>query len=359
MSASFHPLKITDVRREIDDAVSLRFELPEALREAFRFVPGQHLTLRTEIDGEEVRRNYSLCVAPHEDELRVAIKQINGGLFSTWANTTLAAGDTLEVMPPHGSFTWAFDPARRANYVGFAGGSGITPILSLLKTVMIAEPKSSFTLLYGNRASGSIMFLEELAALKNRFIDRLQIYHFLEDEGEDEFDLFNGRLDGAKVKQVLGALVDPATIDAAFICGPGPMMDAVEQGLIEAGVPGERILVERFTVGEMSAAQIAAARAVEQQAEGLKVQVKLDGRRRTLAFDAARGSILENARAAGMPAPFACKAGVCATCRARLVSGEVTMKANYGLSAEEVAQGYVLTCQAVPLTDDVVLDYDA
>jgi len=359
MSAAFHSLKIADVRREIDDAVSLRFELPEGLREAFRFAPGQHLTLRTHLDGEEIRRNYSLCVAPHEDELRVAIKQINGGLFSTWANQTLAAGDTLDVMAPHGSFTWTFDPARSATYVGFAGGSGITPVLSLLKTSLVAEPHSSFTLLYGNRASGSIMFLEELAALKNRFMDRLQIYHFLEDEGEDEFDLFNGRLDSAKIKQVLSSLVDPETIDAAFICGPGPMMEAVEQGLIEAGVPTERILVERFTVGALSAAQLAAARAVEQKAEGLRVQVKLEGRRRTIAFDASKGSILENARAAGMPAPFACKAGVCATCRARLISGEVTMKANYGLSADEVAQGYVLTCQAVPLTDDVVLDYDA
>jgi len=358
MSASFHPLKIADLRREIDDAVSLRFELPEDLRDAFRFVPGQHLTLRTEIEGEDIRRNYSICVAPYEDELRVAIKRINGGIFSTWANSTLSAGDTLDVMPPHGSFTWAFDPKRVATYVGFAGGSGITPVLSLLKTALAVEPQSSFTLLYGNRASNSIMFLEELAALKNRFMDRLQIYHFLEEE-EEEVDLFNGRLDSGKVAEVLHSIVDPSTIDAAFICGPGPMMDAAEEGLVAAGVPADRILIERFTVGEKSAAQIAAARALEQQAEGLKVQVTLEGRRRTLAFDAEKGSILENARAAGLPAPFACKAGVCATCRARLVSGKVTMIANYGLSAEEVAQGYVLTCQAVPLTDDVVLDYDA
>jgi len=213
-------------------------------------------------------------------------------------------------------------------------------------------------LLYGNRASNSIMFLEELAALKNRFMDRLQIYHFLEEE-EEEVDLFNGRLDSAKISEVLQSIVDPAIIDAAFICGPGPMMDAAEKGLVVAGVPAERILIERFTIGEISAAQAAAARALEQQAEGLRVQVTLEGRRRTLVFDAEKGSILENARSAGLPAPFACKAGVCATCRARLISGEVKMKANYGLSAEEVAQGYVLTCQAVPLTDDVVLDYDA
>jgi ring-1,2-phenylacetyl-CoA epoxidase subunit PaaE len=358
MSAGFHSLEITEVRREIDDAISLRFALPEALCDTFRFTPGQHLTLRTEIAGEDIRRNYSLCVSPHEQQLRVAIKQIAGGVFSTWANATLKPGDRIEVMPPHGSFTWAFDPARRATYAGFAGGSGITPILSLLKTALVAEPGSDFILLYGNRTSNSIMFLEEIAELKNRFMDRLQVYHFLEHEEED-VELFNGRLDADKIAEVLTSLVDPAVIDAAFICGPGPMMDAVEAGLRDAGVPPERILIERFTVGKLSAAQAAAMHAVEQSAAGRQVKLTLEGRRRTVVFDADQGSILENARASGMPAPYACKAGVCATCRAKLISGEVTMKVNYGLSAEEVAAGYVLTCQAVPLTDDVELDYDA
>ena len=194
MSAGFHTLKIVGVRREIDDAISLELEVPPELRDAFRFTAGQHLTVRADIDGEEVRRNYSLCVAPHENEWRVAIKQIAGGAFSSWANRAVKAGDMLDVMPPHGSFTWTFDPARSANYVGFAGGSGITPVLSLLKTALAVEPDSDFTLLYGNRASNSVMFLEELAALKNRFMGRLQIYHFLEDE-EEEVELFNGRLD--------------------------------------------------------------------------------------------------------------------------------------------------------------------
>jgi ring-1,2-phenylacetyl-CoA epoxidase subunit PaaE len=358
MSAGFHTLKVAEVRREIDDAVSLRFELPDDVAQDFRFTPGQHLTLRAEIDGEDVRRNYSICAAPHDGELRVAIKQISGGVFSTWANSSLAAGQTMEVMPPHGSFTYRFDTGNARTYAGFAGGSGITPILSLLKTALATEPRSRFVLLYGNRGSGSIMFLEELADLKNRFMDRLQVYHFLEDEDED-VDLFNGRLDSAKIADLLQWLVDPAVIDAAFVCGPGPMMSAVEEGLINAGVEPERIRVERFTVGRMSDADAAAAREIEQKAAGLKVRVTLEGRSRSLAFDADKGSILENARAAGMPAPFACKAGVCATCRAKLVRGEVTMKANYGLSPEEVAQGYVLTCQAVPLSDDVVLDYDA
>lgn len=358
MSAGFHALEIAEVRREIDDAVSLRFHLPDALHEVFRFTPGQHLTLRTEIDGEDIRRNYSICVAPHENELRVAIKQIGGGVFSTWANAALRAGDRLDVMPPHGSFTWRFDPARAATYAGFAGGSGITPILSLLKTALTVEPGSEFVLLYGNRASNTIMFLEEIAQLKNRFMDRLQVYHFLEEE-EEEVELFNGRLDSTKIADVLKSLVDPKVIDAAFICGPGPMMDAAEAGLASAGVPADRILIERFTVGAISAARAAALREIEQKAAGLKVRMTLEGRRRTLTFDADKGSILENARAAGLPAPYACKAGVCATCRAKLVSGEVTMKANYGLSADEVAQGYVLTCQAVPLTDDVELNFDA
>jgi len=358
MSTGFHRLEVIDVRREIDAAVSLRFALPVALRDVFRFSAGQHLTLRADINGEDVRRNYSLCVAPHEEELRVAIKRVADGRFSHWANGGIAVGDIVEVMPPHGSFTWSFDPGRAASYVGFAGGSGITPIMALLKTSLSVEPLSSFTLLYGNRASGSIMFLEELAALKNRFMDRLQVFHFLEDE-EEEVDLFNGRLDAAKIGDVLESIVDPALIDAAFICGPGPMMDAVEAGLTTAGVARDRILIERFTVGAVSAEQASRARALEKKAAGLKVQVTLEGRRRTLAFDADKGSILENARAAGLPAPFACKAGVCATCRAKLISGKVAMKVNYGLSKREVAQGYVLTCQAVPLTDDVQLDYDA
>lgn len=358
MSTVFHVLEIAEVRREIADAVSLRLKVPESLAETFRFTPGQHLTLRAEIDGEDVRRNYSICAAPHEGELRVAIKQVAGGVFSGWANTALSAGQSIEVMPPHGSFTWSFDAAQARTYAGFAGGSGITPVLSLLKSALTEEPHSRFILFYGNRATNSVMFLEEIAALKDRFMGRLKVYHFLEDE-EGDFDIFNGRLDTKKIADVLGSLVDPSDIDAAFICGPGPMMDAVETGLKDAGVPQTRILIERFTVGAMSETQLAAARALEQKAAGRPVKITINGRRRTLAFDAEKGSILENARAVGLPAPFACKAGVCATCRARVISGEVTMKQNYGLSADEVAQGYVLTCQAVPMSDDVELDFDA
>lgn len=358
MSAAFHPLKIAEVRRETDDSVSIRFDVPDELRDRFGFRPGQHLTLRAELEGEEVRRNYSVCVAPDDDELRIAIKQIEGGRFSTWANSALGPGASIDVMPPHGSFTWPFDAASARRYVGVAGGSGITPVLSILKSVLIAEPLSSFTLLYGNRHSRSIMFLETLADLKDRFLERLEIYHFLEEE-EGEIDLFNGRLDRAKCDELLTSLVDPGEVDAFFVCGPGPMMDSVESALLAREVDPARILIERFTTGRPSAAQAAAQAALAASAAGLSFGVTLDGRRRRVAFDPAAGNILDSARQAGLPAPYACKAGVCATCRARVVSGRVEMATNYGLSAEEVAQGYVLTCQTVPLSDDVIVDYDA
>ena len=358
MSTGFHSLEIAEVRREIADAVSLRFVVPEELADDFRFTPGQHLTLRTRIDGEEVRRNYSICTAPQDGELRVAIKQIANGLFSGWANQSLSAGETLDVMPPHGSFTWDFDPACSRTYAGFAGGSGITPILSLLKTALTTEPGSRFLLFYGNRSTDTIMFLDEIASLKDRFMGRVQIFHFLEDE-EGDLNLFNGRLDTGKMTEITGLLFDPGDIDAAFICGPGPMMDAVETGLVSAGVAADRVLTERFTVDKMSEEQLRAARELEQKAAGKPVVITLDGRRRKIAFDPSNETILENARASGMSAPFACKAGVCATCRAKVVKGEVTMIQNFGLSPEEVAQGYVLTCQAVPLSDEVELDFDA
>ncbi len=357
MSAGFHPLKILDVRRETDDAISVLLEPGAELADAFAFAPGQHLTFRADIDGEDVRRNYSICVAPG-GPLRVGIKRVAGGRFSTWAMETLKPGGTIETMEPRGHFTWEFAPGKQRNYLCFAGGSGITPILSLIEAGLATESDSQFTLLFGNRSSSSIMFLEELAALKDRYLSRFQIYHFLTAEADD-IELFNGRLDAARIAEILSSLVDPENIDVAFICGPSAMMDTAERAMIDAGVPADRVLVERFTAERLSAADEQADRAVAEKAEGLKMQITIDGRRRIVEFHAGAGSILDNAREAGLPAPFACKAGVCATCRAKLVAGEVRMKTNYGLSAEEVARGYVLTCQAVPLGEGVMLDYDA
>ena len=356
MSTSFHPLRVLHVERETDDAVALTLQPSEADRDLFRFEPGQHLTLRTEIDGAEFRRNYSLFVAPADGTLRVAIKRIAGGAFSSWAMTHLKPGDVIDSMIPRGHFTFGFEESRRRNYVAFAAGSGITPILSLLKAGLGIERESQFTLLYGNRTSSSIMFLEHIAALKDRYLGRLQVYHFLDAESDD-VDLFNGRLDQARVSTILETLVDPAQIDAAFICGPGPMMDTVEGALRQAGVNPDAIMVERFSAGRPAGASapVAAERVAVDRAE---MQVVLDGRRRTVAFDPALGNILDSARAAGLPAPYACKAGVCATCRAKLVAGEVQMAANYGLSKAEVEAGYILTCQASPLAGDVWVDYD-
>jgi ring-1,2-phenylacetyl-CoA epoxidase subunit PaaE len=357
VSVNFHRLEVAELVEETADARSIRFHLPEALRAAFRFKPGQHLTLRAEIGGEEVRRNYSLCVAPQEGELKVTVKRIAGGLFSTWANEALKPGDRLDVMEPHGSFTWDFRSDAANHYVAFAGGSGITPVISLIKTAMIEEPQSRFTLFYGNRDSQSVIFLEELARLKNRYMDRLEIHHFLAEESED-IDLFNGMLDEAKCGDVLDTLIDPAGAASFFICGPGPMMDAAEAALLARGVAAEKIHIERFTADRPPEALQAQLEAMSREAQGLTMLVTLDGRKRRVPFSAEAGNILDSARLAGLPAPFACKAGVCATCRARIVSGAVEMAARYGLTDDEIAAGYVLTCQSVPKGDGLEVDYD-
>jgi ring-1,2-phenylacetyl-CoA epoxidase subunit PaaE len=358
MSVSFHRLTVAEVVDETADARSIRFEVPDDLRETFRFRPGQHLTLKAEIGGEEVRRNYSLCVAPQDGELKVTVKRIAGGLFSNWANDNLKPGAEIDVMAPHGSFTWEFDPAAANHYVGFAGGSGITPVMSLLRTAMIAEPQSRFTLVYGNRDSQSVIFLEELARLKNRFMGRLEVHHFLAEESED-IELFNGMLDRAKCEEILTHLVEPEDSAAFFICGPGPMMDAAEEALLAHGVAKEKIHLERFTADRPVEALAAQLQAMSREAEGLTMMVTLDGRKRRVPFNAEAGNILDSARLSGLPAPFACKAGVCATCRARIVSGEVDMAARYGLTDDEIAAGYVLTCQSVPRGEGVEVDYDA
>ncbi|TCM02924.1 1,2-phenylacetyl-CoA epoxidase subunit PaaE [Sphingomonas sp. PP-CC-3G-468] len=354
----FHPLRVAEVRRETSDAVSIRFEVPDALRETFAFTPGQYLTLRRELAGDDVRRNYSVCAAPHDGELRVAVKMLAGGRFSAFANETLKPGDEIEVMPASGHFTATFSAERTRQYAAFAAGSGITPILSLIKTALAVEPDSRFTLFYGNRMSSQVLFLEELSALKNRFMGRLEIFHFLTMEEED-VALFNGRLDRAKCDEILATLIDPAAIDLVFACGPEGMMEAAEQALLARGVAKDRILLERFTSAGSSAVFDEAAQSRALAASGRRMGVVLDGRKLTVAFDSELGNILDSVRAAGAPAPYACKGGVCATCRAKVLTGTVEMRLNYGLTDDEVAQGYVLTCQSTPTTDDVVVSYDA
>jgi ring-1,2-phenylacetyl-CoA epoxidase subunit PaaE len=304
-----------------------------------------------------VRRNYSLCTAPDEQDWVVTVKRIAGGLFSNWVGDHLKAGDVIDVMAPHGSFTTQFDASNQRHVVGVAGGSGITPVMSLVKSTLKYEPKSRFTLLYGNRDSSSVIFLDALAALKDKHLERLEIYHFLDQE-EQDVELFNGMLDRARCDEAIAGLVpDAGGVADWFICGPGPMMDAAEGALLDRGTPKARIHIERFTADRPPEAVTREMAELQTKAEGVSVAVTLDGRTRRVPFT--EENILDSARAAGLSAPFACKAGVCATCRAKVTSGKVEMAARYGLTDEELAAGYVLTCQSVPLGDGVAVDYDA
>jgi ring-1,2-phenylacetyl-CoA epoxidase subunit PaaE len=357
MTAHFHSLRVAEIVPETAEANSIRFDIPPELREIFRFKAGQHLTLKAEIGGEEVRRNYSLCTAPDDEDWLVTVKRIDGGIFSNWAGDHLKAGDVIDVMPPHGSFTTEFDPEQSRRYVGFAGGSGITPVISLIRTALKEEPNSRFTLFYGNRDSSSVIFLDALADLKDRYLSRFELYHFLAEE-EGDVELFNGMLDKPTCDNAIDHLVgDAQGVDAWFICGPGPMMDAAEAALLERNVAKERIHIERFTADRPPEAVAREIADLQTKAAGATVAVTLDGRTRRVEFT--EGNILDSARAAGLPAPFACKAGVCATCRAKVTSGKVEMAARYGLTDEEVAAGYVLTCQSVPVGEGVAVDYDA
>ncbi|MCK0505935.1 1,2-phenylacetyl-CoA epoxidase subunit PaaE [Aromatoleum anaerobium] len=350
----FHPLKVTEVRRETAESVSLRFEVPAELADDYRFVQGQHLNLKVRVGDEEMRRSYSICAGVDDDELRVAIKKIAGGAFSTWVNDNgIKVGDVLDVMTPEGRFHTPLDPSHAKHYVAFAAGSGITPILSLIKTTLRAEPKSRFTLVYGNRRQGSVMFAEALEDLKNRYLSRFTLYNLFSRE-EQEVPLFNGRLDAARVAAFLDTLIPVDTIDEAFICGPGGMIDEVEAALHKAGVAHEHVHLERFGVP---------ASAPEHHVEPgdaaqAKVTVIADGLRREMEFRAEDPSILDVALRAGMDLPYSCKGGVCCTCRAKVIEGKVRMDKNFTLEQPDIDAGYILTCQAHPLTERVVITFD-
>lgn len=355
----FHALEVAGVERVTAEAIALRLAVPAELREAYRFVAGQFVTLKAVIGGEEVRRSYSLCCAAADyaksGELVVGIKAIPGGLFSNWANAQLASGDRIEVMTPDGRFHCPLHEDHAKHYVAFAGGSGITPVLSLIRTTLAAETKSRFTLVYGNRNLACIMFAEQLEELKNRYIGRLALYHVISDEPQ-EVALFNGLLDQEKCAQFLETLVPAAAIDEAFICGPGPMMDAAEAALKAAGVAREKIHIERFGTPLPQAG--AKPHAAAPGAPMAQVEVIAGGKTRRIAVPFEGAGLLDTALAAGLDLPYACKAGVCCTCRARVLEGKVKMDRNYTLEEHETAQGFVLTCQSHPLTDRVVVSYD-
>jgi ring-1,2-phenylacetyl-CoA epoxidase subunit PaaE len=352
MTPRFHSLRIAQVRRETPECISVAFEVPAALASEYHYAPGQHLSLRAVLGGEELRRSYSICSGLDDGELRVAIKKVAGGRFSAWANEALQSGHSIDVMTPDGRFTVAVDAAHAKHYIAFAAGSGITPILSLAKTLLAREPKSRFTVVYGNRRAAGTMFIEELSALKDRYLTRFVLLPVFSRE-EQEVELFNGRIDGDKVRQILGTLVPADEIDEAFVCGPSSMLDEVETALVQAGVPPEHVHIERFgTPGEVTAF------VPPEDAAEAHVTILFDGVRREVDFHKHHGSLLDAGRAAGLDLPYSCKGGMCCTCRARLLDGEVRMHKNFALEKADLDAGFVLTCQSYPLTDRVVLSFD-
>jgi len=369
MTPHFHRLTIADVRRETADSVSIAFAIPDALRAAYRFEPGQNVTLKTVLAGEEIRRCYSICSGLDDGELRVAVKRQEGGLFSSFANDTLKAGDAMDVMTPSGNFTIALDPAARRLYLGIAAGSGITPLLSIIRTALAREPHSRFFLLYGNRTTQTIMFRAALEDLKDRFLDRFALTHVLSREAQDVAAL-SGRLDAAKIALFLRGAAPPERIDHAFVCGPAALLDTAQATLRALGVAPERIHVERFTVDGQPARPLPnpppltgeggtrAAGGWGPRADIVaEAEAVLDGIRHRFPVTAEQ-SIIEAAQAAGLELPYSCRGGMCCTCRARLVEGKVDMAVNYSLERWELEAGYVLTCQSRPTTAKVVLDYD-
>ncbi|PWE32832.1 phenylacetic acid degradation protein [Maritimibacter sp. 55A14] len=354
--ARFHPLTVTDVQKTIRDAVVVTLEPDDPA--AFAFLPGQYLTFRHDFDGEELRRSYSICAGLDDGLLQVGIKRVEGGAFSTWANEALQPGDRLEAMAPMGNFHTALAPDAARHYLGFAGGSGITPVLSIVRSVLAREPKSRFTLVYANRAVNTIMFREELEDLKNSYLGRLNVIHILEAGGE-EIDLFTGRVDAAKCAQLFRLWIDVEGADMAFICGPEPMMLGIAQALREHGMSDAQIKFELFASAQPGRLKRRAVSAAAQsQGNTCAATITLDGAVQNFTMPKDGQSVLEAAIAADMDAPFACKAGVCSTCRARVLEGEVEMIANHALEDYEVERGYVLTCQCYPLSDRLVVDYD-
>lgn len=356
--SKFHPLVVKDIRNETADCVSVALEVPAALKTDFHFKAGQYLTLRKEINGEDVRRSYSICSSPLEEELRVAIKKIEDGRFSTFANEKLQIGDQLEVMPPLGNFTLSSDKTQANKYVAFVAGSGITPVMSILKTVMATEPDSHFTLIYGNRGFDSIIFRESIEDLKNEYLNRLTIHHVFSKERMD-IPLFNGRIDADKCGMMLDKLVSVPSISEWFICGPEEMIFAVKDTLLAKSVPAEKIHFELFTspVGKLGTKKEEVTKTFDPSLES-KITIKLDGTAFDFALPYDGENVLDAALKEGADLPFACKGGVCCTCRAKLVSGEVEMDVNYALEADEVAAGFILTCQSHPRTPTIVVDFD-
>lgn len=354
--SKFYPLPVAGVRHETRDTISVTFDVPAELADDFRYQQGQYLTLRATIESEEVRRSYSICSAVQDKLLRVAIKRTPGGLFSTWANENLKSGAVLDVMPPMGNFNVPLAPGNARHYAAFAAGSGITPILSIIKTTLLAEPESRFTLFYGNRASSSVIFRDELTDLKDVYMERLNLAYVMSREQQD-IELFNGRITKEKVEQFLRHWLRVEDIDVAFICGPEDMMHGVSAALQEAGMPKQNIKVELFATSVPKHRHRPGALDPKVSQETV-VTVIMDGNHTSFTMDKDKESILDAGLRAGIDMRYSCKGGVCSTCRCKVLDGKVDMDVNYALEDYEIARGFVLSCQSFPVTDKVVVDFD-
>ena len=358
MSIHFHKLKVKEIRRETADCVSISFEIPPDLKDSFQFQQGQNITVKKNFDGEEARRSYSICSSPFENELRVAVKKVDGGAFSSFANMSLKVGDELEVLPPTGKFNSPLHIENRKRYLAFAAGSGITPVISIIKTTLKTEPGSSFTLVYGNRSRSSIIFFEELEGIKNQYMSRFNLIHVLSREKTDSA-VNHGRIDIEKLAELSGIL-NYSSFDEIFICGPEIMIFSLKEYFEQKGVDKRNIHYELFTTpGQKRAMATTRQFAAKEPGDARsKIVVKLDGR----TFDFELGfndvGILDGALQQGADLPYACKGGVCCSCKARLLEGKVEMDVHWGLEDEEIEQGYILTCQSHPKTEKVVVDFD-
>ena len=358
MRNQFHPCRVTKIQRETEESVSIELELIDKSNTDLKFIPGQYLTLKKEIDGEDVRRTYSICTAPYEGKLRVGIKEIEGGKFSSYANRILRVGDQLDVMDPMGKFTHQTDKAHNNHYLVLAAGSGITPVLAIVKSILREEPDSRVTLFFGNRKTSTIMFKEEIEALKNQYLDRFSIYHILSREKSD-IPLFEGRINTEKLEKFSGLFFRPGELDGIFLCGPADMIEEARSFFVDKGVEKDKIHFELFTTEGMKK-PIKKVKVVIPETTGDQVSVKLriDGDIHEFQMPATGTTVLEGASETGADVPFACKGGVCSTCRAKLIEGKVNMEVNYALEEEELEQGYILTCQSYPVTDEITVDFD-
>lgn len=354
--AKFHSIKVADIYKETKDCSVISFDIPAELQSDFNYKQGQHLTLRAMINGKEERRSYSLCSSPVENKWRVAVKKISDGIFSTFVNDTLKKGDTIEIMPPLGTFFTEVNPTQVKNYIAFAAGSGITPILSIIKTHLASEPNSTFKLFYLNRTVKSIIFKEEIEQLKNQYFSRFEIFHFLTKEHRPS-ELFNGRFTKEKIQVITSRLIDVDATDECFICGPEEMIFLLRDELTAAGMPKEKIHFELFGTGIKEEDKLKAKNIIDKKVDGTEVTIIDGGKEFHFIMDDDYDNILDGAIAAGADLPFACKGGVCSTCRCRIIEGTAEMKVNYALDEKEVEKNFTLSCQAVPTSKKIVVDF--